>query len=318
MPGVGSTTATAATASPPRGTGPAFGEGPDPGGSNGREWQGNSNGVCKSSALISGGGSASAAAESGEEAELLAHEVAERAGIRKLYLSLLQHLSSNGLAGVLASPTNGSCLDGVLRSVLMGIAGGEDASAKKTCFYIFSLLLGGFNRGRSGGSEAKLNGGGLGVGAVKAANGTAAVGAGGAAVPGAEAGGLKAARAAAAQRRSLSGKGGGLWTGSGPTVDMPPTTQAAVTAFILEEVVPASLKCLVDGAPRGLDLRDAMAMSATVHMGALFKEARAASGGSAGFVGSAAIACSCTPQVGSIFFQGVGLGSIIGLWAEEG
>lgn len=117
-------------------------------------------------------------------------------------------------------------------------------------------------------------------------------------IPGAEAGGLNAARAAAAQRRSLSGKGGGLWTGSGPTVDMPPMTQAAVTAFVLEEVVPAALKCLVDGAPRGLDLRDAMAVSATVHMGALFKEARAASGGAAGFVGSAALACSCTPQVG--------------------
>ncbi|CAM9258508.1 unnamed protein product [Laminaria digitata] len=300
MPGVGSTTATAA-ASTPHGTGQALGEGPGSGPrANGREWPGMmSNGSSKPSALLSGGGGggASAAVESGGEAELLAHEVAERAGIRKLYLSLLQHLSSNGLAGVLASPTNGSCLDGVLRSVLGGISGDEDASAKKTCFYIFSLLLGGFNRGRSGGTGAKVNGGGVGGGGG---------GAGGAAVvPGAEAGGLKAARAAAAQRRTLSGKGGGLWTGSGPTVDMPPMTQSAVTAFVLEEVAPAALKCLVDGAPRGLDLRDAMAVGATVHMGALFKEARAASGGLAGFVGSAALACSCTPQVAQQLQQAV-------------
>lgn len=249
--------------------------------------------VSRDGSVGGGGGTGIEGAEA--QQQLLAHEVAERSGFQKLYFSVVQHLSSNGLAGVLSSPTNGSHLDGVLRSVLGGLSGAEDASTKKTCLYIFSLLLVGFNRGRSGGvapgGEAQAAGAGK-----NSANGSAARSAGGAAGGGRA--GLKAAtRAAATQRRALSGKGGGLWTGSGPTVDMEPGVQAAVTAFVREEVVPAALKCLVDDAPRGLDLRDATAMSAVVHMGALLKEAKAASGGSAGFVGAAALACSCTPQV---------------------
>lgn len=222
-------------------------------------------------------------------APLLPHEVAERSGIQKLYFSVLQHLSSNGLAGVLSSPTNGSHLDAILRSVLGGLSGAEDASSKKTCLYIFSLLLGGFNRGRSGGVDAA-------TAAARAANGSAAAAA-------ADGGGLKAARQAAMQRRALSGKGGGLWTGSGATVDMEPGVRAAVTAFVLKEVVPAALKCLVDGPPVGLNLRDATAVSATVHMGSLMKEAALASGGSAAFVCAGAVACGCTPQVGFVVIR---------------
>ncbi|CAN0406509.1 unnamed protein product, partial [Ectocarpus sp. 12 AP-2014] len=76
-----------------------------------------------------------------EAQQLLAHEVAERAGFQKLCFSVIQHVSSNGLAGVLSSPTNAPHLDGVLRSVVNGLSGAEDASTKKTCLYIFSLLL---------------------------------------------------------------------------------------------------------------------------------------------------------------------------------
>ena len=243
-----------------------------------------------------GAGAEGTQAQQQQQQQLLAHEVAERSGFQKLYFSVVQHLSSNGLAGVLSSPTNGAHLDGVLRSVLGGISGAEDASTKKTCLYIFSLLLGGFNRGRSGGVAPAAGGdagGGVGTFSV---NGSAAPGARAGAGAGAGAG-SKATRAAATQRRALSGKGGGLWTGSGPTVDMEPGVQVAVTAFVREEVVPAALKCLVDGAPTGLDLRDATAMSAVVHIGALLKEAKEASGGSAGFVSAAALKCSCTPQV---------------------
>lgn len=80
-------------------------------------------------------------------------------------------------------------------------------------------------------------------------------------------------------------------------MDMEPSVQVAVTAFVCDEVVPAALKCLVEGAPAGLDLRDATAMSAIVHMGALFKEAKEARGGAAGFVGAAALGWNCNPQV---------------------
>lgn len=281
IPGAGLTTAVESDTANGA-THQAIGKGPGPG-IHGAGWPGISKGSTAGFSGTTGGG------------QLLPHEVAERSGIQKLYLSLIQHLSSNGLAGVLSSPTNGSHLDGILRSVLGGLSGCEDASTKKTCFYIFSLLLGGFNRGRSGGSITPVSApSGTAAGGV--ANGSAA--AVGASTQMAEVGGLKAARAAAAQRRSLSGKGGGLWAGSGPTVDMEPGVQAAVRSFVLEEVVPAALKCLIDPAPAGLDLRDAMAVSATLHMGALIKEAKVASGGSAGFVGAAVIACNSTPQVG--------------------
>lgn len=297
-PGAGSTTAAAAS---------AVAQGPSVSGGGG--WSGIENGapklsvvstaagveVSRDAPVVGGGGNG---AEGAEAQQLLAHEVAERSGFQKLYFSVVQHLSSNGLAGVLSSPTNSSHLDGVLRSVLGGLSGAEDASTKKTCLYIFSLLLGGFNRGRSGGvapAGGAAAGGGSGGAGKFSVNGSAAPGAGaGAREAG---GGSKATRVAATQRRALSGKGGGLWTGSGPTVNMEPGVQVAVTAFVREEVVPAALKCLVDGAPRGLNLRDATAMSAVVHMGALLKEAMEASGGSAGFVGAAVLACSCTPQV---------------------
>lgn len=278
-PGAGSTAA-AASAATNGGVQPqTLGEGPGPGAPfGGGGWLGGANGT------------KSPAAEAQQQQQLLAHEVAERSGLQKLYFSVVQHLSSNGLAGVLSSPTNGAHLDGVLRSVLGGLSGAEDPATKKTCLYIFSLLLGGFNRGRSGG----VDGGGSGSGGKSSING-------GAAAPSAGGPGKGAmdtrAGAGAPQRRALSGKGGGVWTGSGPTVDMEPGVQAAVTAFVREEVVPAVLRCLVDEAPTGLDLRDATAMSAIVHMGALLKEAKEASGGAAGFVGAAALGCSCTPQV---------------------
>ena len=236
-----------------------------------------------------GGADANGAeAQRQQQQQLLAHEVAERSGFQKLFFSVVQHVSSNGLAGVLSSPTNGPSLDGVLHSVLGGLTGAEDASTKKTCLYIFSLLLGGFNRGRSGGVAPTTGDAGGGGAAGGNANGSAAPAAGGP---------KAAARAGATQRRALSGKGGGLWTGSGPTVDMEPGVRAAVTAFVRDKVVPAALKCLLDGPPTGLDLRDATAVSAIVHMGALLKEAKEASGGSAGSVGAAALACGCTSQV---------------------
>lgn len=320
-PGAGFATAAAASAQ---------GQGGGSGVSGAGGWSGIANGTPKlpgASSTAAGGAQASrdgsvvcgAGAEGAEaqQQQLLAHEVAERSGFQKLYFSVVQHLSSNGLAGVLSSPTNSSHLDGVLRSLLGGISGAEDASTKKTCLYIFSLLVGGFNRGRSGGvPPAGGAGAGCGGGTGKfSVNGSAGVAAGVAAA------GSKATRAAATQRRGLSGKGGGLWTGSGPTVDMEPGVQVAVTAFVREQVVPAALKCLGDGAPTGLDLRDATAMSAVVHMGALLKEAKEASGGSAGFVGAAALACSCTPQVrdvvraselvcGTVLWAGGGAGGL--------
>ncbi|CAN0031174.1 unnamed protein product, partial [Ectocarpus sp. 8 AP-2014] len=293
-PGAGSTTAAAAAAAANGGGAQqqAGGEGSDSGGGgwpNGTTAKLPAASAAADGAAATGGGAGAVGAEA---QQLLAHEVAERAGFQKLCFSVIQHVSSNGLAGVLSSPTNAPHLDGMLRSVVDGLSGAEDASTKKTCLYIFSLLLGGFNRGRSGGVPAAASAGGANAGEGGAsANGPAggAVGGGGA---------KKGLRAAATQRRALSGKGGGLWTGSGPTVDMEPGVQSAVTAFVCERAVPAALKCLVDGAPpTGLDLRDAAAMSAIVNMGALLKEAREASGGSARFVGVAALACSCTPQV---------------------
>ncbi|CAM9402974.1 unnamed protein product [Ectocarpus fasciculatus] len=295
-PGAGSTTAAAAAAAA-NGAGAqqqAGGEGSDSGGGgwpNGTTAKSPAAAVAADGAAAATGGAGAAGAEA--QQQLLAHEVAERAGFQKLCFSVVQHVSSNGLAGVLSSPTNAPHLDGVLRSVVDGLSGAEDASTKKTCLYIFSLLLGGFNRGRSGGVPPAAGGGGAGAGdsGASSANGPAGGAAGGG-------GAKKGLRAAATQRRALSGKGGGLWTGSGPTVDMEPGVQSAVTAFVCERAVPAALKCLVDGAPpTGLDLRDAAAMSAIVNMGALLKEAREANGGSARFVGVAALACSCTPQV---------------------
>ncbi|CAM9754219.1 unnamed protein product, partial [Ectocarpus sp. 13 AM-2016] len=294
-PGAGSTTAAAAAAAAANGGGAqqqAGGEGSDSGGGG---WPNGTTTKLPAAAAGAADGAATgggAGAVGAEAQQLLAHEVAERAGFQKLCFSVIQHVSSNGLAGVLSSPTNAPHLDGVLRSVVDGLSGAEDASTKKTCLYIFSLLLGGFNRGRSGGVPAAAVAGGDGAGDGGAsANGPAGGAAGGG-------GAKKGLRAAATQRRALSGKGGGLWTGSGPTVDMEPGVQSAVTAFVCEQAVPAALKCLVDGAPpTGLDLRDAAALSAIVNMGALLKEAREASGGSARFVGVAALACSCTPQV---------------------
>lgn len=228
---------------------------------------------------------AAAAGGAGSQQQLLAHEVAERSGIQKLYFSVLQHLVSNGLAGVLSSPANGSHLDTILQSVLAGLSGTDDAATKKTCLYIFSLLLGGFNRGRSGGCAPNAF-------AIAATPATAVANGGRGGV------GVKAARAAATQRRSISGKGGGVWTGTGPTVNMEPGVRVGVTAFVLEKVVPAALRCLVERGPAGLDLRDATAVTATMHMGTLLMEGKMASGGSAAFVCAAAVACECTPQVG--------------------
>lgn len=303
-PGAGSTTAAAAAAAANGGGAQqqAGGEGSDSGGGgwpNGTTARLPAVAAAADGAAATGGGAGAVGAEA---QQLLAHEVAERAGFQKLCFSVIQHVSSNGLAGVLSSPTNAPHLDGVLRSVVDGLSDAEDASTKKTCLYIFSLLLGGFNRGRSGGvpAAAVAGGGGAGEGGASA-NGPAGGAAGGG-------GAKKGLRAAATQRRALSGKGGGLWTGSGPTVDMEPGVQSAVTAFVCERAVPAALKCLVDGAPpTGLDLRDAAAMSAIVNMGALLKEAREASGGSARFVGVAALACSCTPQVWGAQQEGRGL-----------
>lgn len=236
------------------------------------------------------GGWGEAGQGAGGGTQLLPHEVAERSGVMKLYLSVIQHLSSNGLAGVLSSPTNSPYLGGVLRSVLGGISGSEDAAMKKTCLYIFSLLLGGFNRGRSGGSLADGSPG-SGSGTTAGLNATAVRGATFTA-DGAEV-------ATGAQRRAPAGKGGGLWQGTGATVDMEPPVRAAVTEFVLSEVVPAALRCLIDGTPAGLDIRDAMGLSAVVHMGGLLREALVTAGGSAGFVGAAAVGCNCTPQVGA-------------------
>ena len=276
MPGAGLTTAAISEPSArgsANGTQYALGTGAGPGVLSGG-WPAITNGGQKSVDMIFPGGGGESGTAGGSQ--LLPHEVAERSGILRLYLSVIQHLSSNGLAGVLSSPTNGPHLDGVLRFVLGGISGPEDAATKKTCLYIFSLLLGGFNRGRSGGSDADSGGGGA-----------------------ARTAGVPEGAGTVAQRRAPAGKGGGLWQGTGATVDMEPAVRAAVTAFALEEVVPVALRCLVDEAPAGLNLRDATALSAVVHMGGLLKEARTASGGSAGFVGAAALACNCTPQVGS-------------------
>lgn len=235
---------------------------------------------------FSPGGWGEAGPGAGGGPQLLPHEVAERSGVMKLYLSVIQHLSSNGLAGVLSSPTNSPYLGGVLRSVLGGIPGSEDAATKKTCLYIFALLLGGFNRGRSGASLADRSPG-SGSGATPGSNATAVKGAS-----------LTADGAGVLQRRGPAGKGGGLWQGTGATVDMEPPVRAGVIDFVLSEVVPAALRCLIDGTPAGLDIRDAIGLSAVVHMGGLFREALVTAGGSAGFVGAAAVGCNCTPQVG--------------------
>lgn len=266
----------------------ALGEGPGPGTTSMGIWGRVSGGGVVGD--IGGGGSGAAAGGGGGQQHLMAHEIAERSGIQKLYLSILQHLSSNGLAGVLSSPANGSHLDTILQSVLACLSGNDDASTKKTCLYIFSLLLGGLNRGRSGGRATETP-----VSPESAASPTADGSSVGAA-------GGKAARAAAVQRRFVSGKGGGLWTGTGPTFDIEAAARAGVTAFVLEKAVPAALMCLVDRGPAGLDLRDPTAVSATVHMGALLMEGKLASGGSAGFVCVAALACNCTPQVMHVYF----------------
>ncbi|CAM9528641.1 unnamed protein product, partial [Sphacelaria rigidula] len=302
IPGAGSSTA--AADSPPlatsgagnglrNGSESALGEGPGPGTSSTGVWGRVNSGGSLNGTAFGGEGGGSGGVEETQQ-QLLAHEVAERSGIQKLYFSVLQHLASNGLAGVLSSPANRSHLDTILQSVLAGLSGTDDAATKKTCVYIFSLLLGGFNRGRSGGRAPDSP-------SATAANSVAVANGG----RGASAGGTKAARAAATQRRALSGKGGGLWTGSGPTVDMEPSVRVGVTAFVLEKAVPAALRCLVDRGPAGLDLRDATAVTATVHMGTLLMEGKLASGGSAGFVGAAAVACECTLQVAEQLQQAV-------------
>lgn len=308
IPGAGSASAASGVAGADAhgngtGTGPqqALGEGPGPGsgggvwgglggiidaGSRGRTEGVNNNGMGTAGTSLSGesrGGRSSAIAGG----NLLAHEVAERSAIQKLYLSVIQHVCSNGLAGVLSSPTNGSHLDTILRSILAGLAGLDDAVTKKTCLYIFALLLQGFNRGRSGGRElhaptlpAAANGGSAGVTTATAAAGC-----------------VKSTKPAGSHRRSPSGKGGSLWMGTEPTVDMEPSVRVAVTSFVLKEAIPAAIACLVDNGPAGLDLRDAMTVSAMTQMGALMMQAKVANGGSAAFVRAAAVACSCTSQV---------------------
>lgn len=236
--------------------------------------------------------------------KLLAHEVAERSAIQKLYLSVLQHVSSNGLAGVLSSPTNGSHLDSILRSVLACLAGEDDAITKKTCLYIFALLLGGFNRGRSGGRDPNP------PAVAEAAGAGAGPGAGVRAGPLASNGNSELPRSPFSQKRSLGGKGGSLWTGTEPTVDLDPAMRAAVTSFVLDEAVPAAIRCLMAEGAAGLDLRDATALSATVHMGTMILEGKVASGGSAAFVGAAAVKCNCPSQVKAILCCKAGQGAL--------
>ncbi|CAM9488175.1 unnamed protein product, partial [Choristocarpus tenellus] len=201
------------------------------------------------------------------------------------------HLVCNGLAGVLSSPANRPHLDGVLLSVLNGIANQEDATAKKSCLSIFALLLRGFNRLQAvtgpGGITTQSNG------AVKPINPS-----GGREGHG---GGMGKVQARARAR------GQGEWNGTDPTVDMDPGAQAGVTAFVLEKGVPAALRCLVVPGTRGLNLRDAVSVSAVNQMGILVLEARTASQGSVDFVGRGALASNCPPQVAKQLQQAVGL-----------
>lgn len=303
IPGAGSSTAVCSGTGAPvdqhcgtasNGSRHAPGEAPGSGASMKGSGLAGGNGVAAAAVGLAGVGEEGRAgngSQPGGDRKLLAHEVAERSTIQKLYLSVIQHISSNGLAGILSSPTNGSHLDSILRSVLAGLAD-DDAMTKKSCLYIFALLLKGFNRGRSGGRDpdppaiAEAVGAGPGIGVR--------VG------PVASNGSLDGARAPVTQKRSLGGKGGSLWTGTEPTVDMDPAMRAAVTSFVLDEAVPAAIQCLVDEGAAGLDLRDATALSATVHMGAMILEGKVASGGSAAFVGAAAVKCNCPSQVNTI------------------
>lgn len=277
IPGAGAGTAIAASPNTANGAHQGSGDGSGPG------------------LFINGSAKMMGAAREGEpQQQLLPHEIAERSGIQKLYFSVIQHIASNGLAGVLSSPTNGAHLDGVLRSVLGGLSGREDAPTKKTCLYIFSLLLGDFNR-EARARDHEANGG---TGSAPAVNGTAAASATPTVATPIGGGG----RVTKVTRLTTAGMGGGLWTGPGARVGMDAGVRSAVTTFTLEEAVPAALKCLVDEPPAGLDLRDATAMTAILHMGALLKEAKESSGGSGGFVGAAAVACNCTPQVSQLLF----------------